>query len=412
MSAHRNNKINTVTILVVLYGFEAICANLAHPITPNLMSYRNMPSSMFGIVFAAMAFTNFLFSPFWGVLCKHIPARVILMICCIGYGLGQAIFGFGDTRFLMILGRLISGAFVSGVTVASTYYVVIKSGMEMRTRNITLTMTAFTVMGTFGFLIGGVIGTSNMFVAIYAQVIGLCAVGVLFYFLLEGNDLEQFLSARQFFVSSNPIASFISSKAIFTKKTTAFFLLVFLASFAATSMSQSIMYYLQTELGYAPYINGTVKGIVGFVAIFANFKITNRILRNKGVEKRQAGLYLAGGLLYGLMILTKDMPLTFIITCIVIMSIDAMMTSILQDRTVTYSSLDNRGEMLGMQNASKAIGMIVGAIVSSKVYEFNTMYPFLVSGFLCIVCVFISLSLNKGGLKNERSTEIAFIEER
>ena len=76
-------------IFVALY---ALAANLAHPITPTLIQNLAMPDYMFGLMFAGMSITNFLFSPFWGKLADYLQSRSILLVCCIGYGLGQLFF--------------------------------------------------------------------------------------------------------------------------------------------------------------------------------------------------------------------------------------------------------------------------------------------------------------------------------
>ena len=43
-----------------------LAANFAHPVTPTLIKNLNLHDYMFGAALAAMLFTNFLLSPFWG----------------------------------------------------------------------------------------------------------------------------------------------------------------------------------------------------------------------------------------------------------------------------------------------------------------------------------------------------------
>ena len=51
----------------IVVAIESLAANLAHPITPTLIHNLNLPDYMFGLMFAGMSVTNFLFSPFWGL---------------------------------------------------------------------------------------------------------------------------------------------------------------------------------------------------------------------------------------------------------------------------------------------------------------------------------------------------------
>ena len=70
----------------------SIAANTAHPVTPTLFTHFGLGSYMFGVAMAAQMLTNFLFSPFWGWLSAYLSSRNILLVTCIGYAFGQALF--------------------------------------------------------------------------------------------------------------------------------------------------------------------------------------------------------------------------------------------------------------------------------------------------------------------------------
>ena len=70
-----------------------LASNFVHPVTPTLIQDLNLPDYMFGLMLACMQFSNFLFSPFWGKLCGYIPTKRIMLICGMGYAVGQMIFG-------------------------------------------------------------------------------------------------------------------------------------------------------------------------------------------------------------------------------------------------------------------------------------------------------------------------------
>ncbi|MBQ2022304.1 MAG: hypothetical protein II213_01145, partial [Lachnospiraceae bacterium] len=75
-----------------------IAANTAHPVTPTIFTTLGLGSYMFGVALASQLVTNFLFSPFWGWISSYISSRTVLLITCIGYGLGQALFGLATTE--------------------------------------------------------------------------------------------------------------------------------------------------------------------------------------------------------------------------------------------------------------------------------------------------------------------------
>ena len=94
-----------ILIYYIIVALESLAANLAHPITPTLIQNLNLPDYMFGLMFAGMSITNFLFSPFWGKLADYLQSRSILLIGCVGYGLGQLFFWQATTPLTIMIAR-------------------------------------------------------------------------------------------------------------------------------------------------------------------------------------------------------------------------------------------------------------------------------------------------------------------
>ncbi len=108
-------------VLSALYG---LIANFAHPVEPTFYKLLNLPDYMFGVAFAAMATTVFLFSPFWGKLADRYGPNRILWISYIGYGFGQLYFFFLAKNVLhVVLARMLAGIFIGGIGVAHILYI-------------------------------------------------------------------------------------------------------------------------------------------------------------------------------------------------------------------------------------------------------------------------------------------------
>ena len=95
-----------------------LAANFAHPVTPTVIKELQLNDYMFGVALAAMQFTNFLLSPFWGKINKYISSRASLLICCCGYGVAQLWFANATTEFMIILARMFAGLFTGGIFVS------------------------------------------------------------------------------------------------------------------------------------------------------------------------------------------------------------------------------------------------------------------------------------------------------
>ena len=176
----------------LLFFFAVVClqsmaANFAHPVTPTIIKNLGLGDYMFGLAFAGMAGASFLFSPFWGKLADYVQSRTILLICNLGYAVGQILFSIGTTEWTIMIARCVSGFFVGGVGVCMLTYTVNMSEERERGRNLTIQATSVTVAGTFGYLIGGLLGEVSVGLAFGMQALCLSLSAVLFFFFLK-ND--------------------------------------------------------------------------------------------------------------------------------------------------------------------------------------------------------------------------------
>lgn len=396
----RISRLSSVQKLFITYGFCGIAASLAHPITPNLINNLNMPSYMFGVAFASMSLTNFLISPFWGNINNFFSPRKILALAMIGYSLGQGIFGLGSSQLTIVLGRMIAGIFISAMNVSAVYYTMKMSSKEDMSKNITKTITIFSVCGTIGYLIGGVIGSINIQYTVVLQCVLLLISGILFYTYLDEVELSKVECLKSIVKDSNPIQSFFKVKDFINIKILLLFISMFFVSFASTSLTQNFQYYLQTELALSSSIGGLTRSIVGLLSILANFYITIKIVNGRKVEK--AITIVLSTLIINIVVLYffKDVSLMFSMIGVIALVIDTIQVSLYQDRNANYADEDNRGVMIGMHNSIKSLGMIGGSLISSIVYGFSPFMPFIMALILYLFALVFNI-INERRLKYE-----------
>ena len=77
-------KSRMITAFLMVWAFENVVNNLAHPVTPVIIQTLQLPDYMFGAAFAAMAVTNFLFSPLWGKLSQTVRMSTLMFWSCMG----------------------------------------------------------------------------------------------------------------------------------------------------------------------------------------------------------------------------------------------------------------------------------------------------------------------------------------
>lgn len=179
------------------------------------------------------------------------------------------------------------------------------------------------------------------------------------------------------------------------------FWIVFLISTASTSLTQTFSYFIADALKLPSSANGITKGLVGLISLVLNFTLAMRIVQSKKIEKNIMRLFMFIGALFIPMIIFDSMALVFMSIGVLIMSFDTLPVSLLQGRTMAYSSDDVQGEMVGYHNTMKSLGMILGSLVAGWIYEWNIIAPFIMSLVLYIISYFIMIRLRVDLKKNK-----------
>lgn len=367
-------------LFYILVALESLAANLAHPITPTLIQNLNLPDSMFGLMFACMAATNFLFSPFWGKLADYLQSRTILLIGCTGYGIGQLLFWQAQTPASILFARCFSGFFVGALSVAMLTYLVNTSDPALRSRNLTLQATIITVSSTFGYLIGGLAGELSLDIAFGLQVFLLIACGLLFGLLLarDRTGTASRPQLRSVVRGANPFAAFAAGRQFMTVTFAILFGVVLLSMFASTAYDQCFNYYIKDQFGFSSAYNGVIKAVIGVISLAANMTICLYIVRRTDVAKSSAALLLCGSVLMAGSLLT-DSVAPFIILTVLYLGVNSISVPVLQSLVSGRSTAQTSNLVMGFYNATKSLGMVIGGAIAGLVYSRDPKLPFLLA---------------------------------
>lgn len=367
-------------IYYILVAVESLAANLAHPITPTLIQNLNLPDYMFGLMFAGMSVTNFLFSPFWGRLVDYLQSRSILLIGCVGYGLGQLFFWQATTPVTIMIARCFSGFFVGAINVAMLTYLVNTSNPAKRSRNLTIHATTVTVSSTFGYLIGGLAGEISLNLSFGMQVMLLLLCGLLFALLCQKDRSISTSrpSLLQISKGANPFSAFLAGRQFMTPLFAILFSVLLLSMFASTAYDQCFNYYIKDQFGFSSAYNGTIKAVIGVISLVSNMTLCLYIMRKTNVAKSNALLLLFGSIsMLGVLIFDTVVP--FILFTILYLGINAISVPVLQSLVSGRASAQNSNLVMGFYNAIKSLGMVAGSLIAGFVYDYNPKFPFMLA---------------------------------
>lgn len=364
-------------------ALQNMAANFAHPITPTLIKELELPDYSFGLFFAGMSFTSFLFSPFWAKLIERVGTRVVLGICCVGYGIGQLLFGLVTTLPLIMLARLLAGFFVGGISVGFLTYIIHKASMEKRGTYLALSATFTSVFAAFGYLIGGLIGVVSIRWTFYIQMIILTFTGLGFYLVLK-QDKQEDCAPLKIWKDANPFTAFWEARHFMTMAFSVLFFVIFLTSTASTAYEQCFNYFIKDQFLFDSAYNGMIKAVVGFISLFANTTICVWILRTKDVNKSTIYILGLGSILLFLMTWIIDV-IPFIVINLGFFAINAIYIPLLQDMCAKKGNADNTNRIIGFYNAMKSLGMIVGGLFAGFIYAYGAHLSFLYAGIFFVI---------------------------
>ena len=383
-------KKHKMSIFLVLNLLMTIGMNLGHPVTPTFLTNLGMPSRVFGIGFAAMSLTNFIFALVWSNLGHTMKKTRILMISSFGYAVAQILFAFSSVEVLIYLARLLSGVFAGGFQVGFILYIVNEAPQEEQARFITLSSIIISVGAALGFFIGGTLGDVSIKLTFFVQAGLHLVVGALFYFLL--GPLESVVEKkidRDIIAKSNPFKVMQESRYLIKGFTLMLLISVLVSSMGTTLFDQSFGYYVKEFFGFLPSEFGLFKAMTGVLAIVLNLWIIKKKILNQ--EKMLRIIFILLGVLAVGLGFTKEM-IFFVLVGLAWFGVYTVMLPVIQNLFVSQRTNIHEGNQLaGVYNAVSMLGKIAGALLTSFVYSIEPIATFYVAGGLFVISTLLIL---------------------
>ena len=373
----KKNKLMAYFCVIVLFY---LAANFAHPVTPTLIVERGLDSSMFGVALAAMMFVNFLFSPFWGKLCGYIPTKRIMLICGIGYSIGQAIFGMAQSEIMVVGGRMFAGIFTGGAfTSFSNYVLNITTDPKESGKNLTTLVTIQNVCGAVGYFIGGMLGLMSVEAAFIAQVAVLALTGIALFFICEDDTPFKPVPTKPLTIKeANPFSAFISAKNFMTPMLFMIFAIVAISAIGQNSYEQCFNYFIKDQFGMGSEYNGTIKAVIAILTLGLNATVGMYLQKKTDINKTFIWAVIANTAITGL-ILVFTQQLVFVVAYIVWSGVNTIRMSLLQTMVANRASEEHRNSMMGFYQSMNSLGGIFGALFAGLIYESGPMRPFMLA---------------------------------
>ena len=382
----KRDYIRRLYVIVALYG---LFANFAHPVTPTFIQELGLNDYMFGVAFACMSLSNFLFSPFWGQIAKRVGYVKTLGVCYVGYALAQLAFGLATTELMIIVARLLAGLFTGGIAVIHILYIIDKSSSQTVGQNLANSVTVNVVMAAFGYMVGGLLGDIDIFLAFMAQAAGLLFTGAMCWLLLKDEDEGQSsVNLKEVISDSNPFKALLASKKIMSVMIALFLGVCTLTAFASTAYEQCFNYYIKDQYGFPPSYNGLLKALVGIITLVANMTICRMLMKKTDITKTVIPvLTICFAMMVSIVIIGDVVP--FIIMNIIFFGFNAIYQPLLQ-ATISLINKTDDGVLVGLYNSMRSLGNVGGSLIAGLVYGVGAKMAFVLSASAFLLAALIA----------------------
>ncbi len=371
-----------VIIFLCITSMESFFANFAHPVTPSLIINLQLPAYTFGLAFASMAVTNFLFSPFWGRLSDRMGRLNLYLISLLGYALGQFLFMLAKTEWHIFVARAVAGFFIGGVIVLQMAYLIDIVPKAERAKLLSIQTALFSLTGSLGYLAGGLIGQYSIEAVFIVQVLGLALTGVISRIILkESITHKQKFQTKQLFKESNPFQAFRLSIKHLNLGLSLFFMMVFLSVFGFIAFDQSFNYYVRDQLNLGPAYNGVIRASLGVLGLVLNSTISLYLIRHTQLKKTVLSLLALASISSWLMIIPSQptILLGFSVLYFSFYNIVQVLTQVIASREVPP---DATGAFMGFFSSVRSLGMIFGSLLAGFVYGLDPLMAFALTGLV------------------------------
>lgn len=394
-------KKNRLYIYFGIYILQQIVSNLAHPVTPTLISNLEFNDYMFGFTFAAMALGSFLVSPLLGKVSDASGRIKIMGYCCMGYAVGQYMFGNAISETNMVLARFVAGVFIGGISVTQLAYIIDLSDETNKGKNLIIVATLQAVFGPIGFLIGGVIGTYSIELLFIVQAISLVLVGLLSLFLLRDVEKQrEQMTFKKIFKSANPITPFFEAKSFMNRILVYSFIMVVIAGFGATAYDQCFNYYIKDFYGFTPDYNGALKALIGVIALLTNSTVAIYLTKKTNISHSIIYIFTLASIVTLAVSLVLEFYL-FVVLNMIYYALNAIYLPMQQNIISKQVDSSIHGQVMGFYNSVNFLGMVGGSMFAGLIYSYGPSLSFLTGSICFMLCAMIAVVLfRKEGLKD------------
>ena len=161
-----------------------------------------------------------------------------------------------------------------------------------------------------------------------------------------------------------------------------------------TAYNSTIGYFVESDLKLPTQLNGLVLSIAPIGAILVNFFVNPRLAAK--YDELKTLIVVIALTAVSLFVWAYSTNLIVVGIFIIIFFIVMPLAQPIYQSMISKYAQDNAGEIMGIQNSARSLGMVIGSLTSGFLYQIGSKLPFLFgSGTAVIACLILILQYRR-----------------
>ncbi len=387
-----------LAVFVDLVGFGIIL-----PILPFYAEKFGAGGFWVGAILTAYSAAQFVSALFLGRLSDRIGRRPILLVSLLGSALSLTATGLANSLVLLLLSRLIAGAFGGSITTAQAYVADVTTPAE-RTKYLGLLGAAIGMGFVFGPAIGAGLSGFGFNTAAFVAA-GLAAVNLLIALVaLPESRLPGRSRSTQRSVRTVHLVAALHEQTL-----SAALLSTFFATIAFVAMETTFALFGQERFGLDPARLGIVFALVGIVVAVVQGGLIGRLHRRYD-DRTLAGVGATlMAIAFALIPVAPNLPAA-IIALGGLAAGQGLVSPALSSLISQSSHGDSQGQALGLGQSLSAGARAVGPLCAGWLFDRGVALPYLIAGLLMLAVVWLvsRVAIVNSGIEGQESGDSVY----
>lgn len=382
------NQKDKVSIALALFSvfIAFVGMGLAAPVMPSLAKDLRLSGAVVGYLFAAMAFAQFLVSPFTGTWVDSLGRKKMMIIGLLLFSFSEALFGFSNETWLLFVSRLLGGVGAAFIMPAVVTYIADKTTLASRAKVLGYQSAAISLGFIIGPGIGGFIAEFGIRAPFFfAAVISFLTAIIITFLMDDSISKEQLKKNRATSVRPAFIQEFKKS---FHPEYFTPLLVVFVLAFGLAVYEMMFSLFVDEKLNFTIRDISIIITVGSITGVVAQILFFDKMVSLVG-ERMLVNLSLLSSAIFIFISILIDGYWTMVlITSIVFFSGDILRPAV----TSLLSKLagENQGYIAGMNSAYTSLGIILGPIIGGILFDINIDMPYIFAALVLGTAFLIS----------------------